>query len=163
MYHSAYSLLHIVHSHDAMLLRSRCHSPHSSIYPWELGIVILFTGVGLFELRSAACDSVSNVYGHKVVEVLELVNEVLRVVFVAFVRYRFVIGRVGVAAVRVWAYVEVLGRFRTLWFGAHLAGTTVLFVVILDEFWELGVATRFSFSVSLGSASNGGNWVFLGI
>ena len=141
MYHSAYSLLHIVHSHDAMLLRSRCHSPHSSIYPWELGIVILFTGVGLFELRSAACDSV---YGHKVVEVLELVNEVLRVVFVAFVRYRFVIGRIDVAAARVWALVEVPGGFGALWFGAHLAGTTVLFVVIrglviLYEFWELGV------------------------
>ena len=137
------------------------HSAYS-FYPWELGIVVLFTGVGLFELRSAACDSVSNVYGHKVVEVLELVNEVLRVVFVAFVRYRFVIGRVGVAAVRVWAYVEVPGRFRT-----HLAGTTVLFVVIrglviLDEFWELVAATRFSLSASLGSASDW-NWVFLSI
>ena len=101
-------------------------------------------GVGLFELHSTACDSVSNVRDHGIVEVLELVNGVLWVAFVAFAHYRFVIGRIGVAAARVWALVEVPAGFGALWFGAHLAGTTVLFVVIrglviLYEFWELGV------------------------
>ena len=76
------------------------------LYPWELGIVVLFTGVGLFELHCAAwelgivvlcagvglvklhlssCDLVPDVRSHDVVEVLELVNEVLWIVFVSFV------------------------------------------------------------------------------
>ena len=100
------------------------------LYPWELGIVVLCIGVGLFELHSSACDSVSNVYGHTVAEVLELVNGVLWVAFVAFVLYGFVIGRIGVDAAQVWTHVEVPGGFRTLWVGAHLAGSPALVVVI---------------------------------
>ena len=79
------------------------------LYPWESGVVLLAAGVGLFELHPAACDSVSNVRFHIVVEVLELVNEVLRVVFVAFVWYWLVVCGIGAAAARVWAKVKVIG------------------------------------------------------
>ena len=62
------------------------------LYPWESGVALLAVGVGLFELHPAAFDSVSNVRFHIVVEVLELVNEVLRLVFVAFVSQGTLVG-----------------------------------------------------------------------
>ncbi len=57
------------------------------LYPWESGVVLLVTGVGLFELHPSACDSVSNVRFHMVFEILELVNAVLWEAFIAFVWY----------------------------------------------------------------------------
>ncbi len=138
------------------------------LYQWEFSVVLLTTCVGLFELHPAACDSVSNVRFHIVVEVLELVNEVLRVVFVAFVRYGFVFSGIGVAAVRFWAHAKVPRGFGTLWLEAHLAGTTVLLVVVIrglvifDGFCELKVAALLGLSGSLECASNG-NWDSLSI
>jgi hypothetical protein len=76
------------------------------------------------------CFDYISVRAHEVVEVLELVNEVLWIVFVLFILYGFVIGRIGVAATYVWAHVEVPGGFRTLWVEAHLAGSPMLVVVI---------------------------------
>ena len=135
-----YSLLHI-------RMVQRCCGPHAifrSRRALSLGIGCA-TGVGLFELHPAACDSLSNVRFHIVVEVLELVDEVLWVVFVAFVWYGFVVGGVGIAAARFWAHVKVRKGFGALWLGAHFASTAVLLVVtrvlvILDGFCELRVA-----------------------
>ena len=134
------------------------------LYPWESGVVLLATGVGLFEFHPAACDSVSDVRFHIVVEVLELVNEILRVVFVAFVWYGlFVVSGIGVAVARVLAHVKVPGDSGLCGSGLILPVTTVLLVVIrglvvLDGSWELGVAEW----LRLGGASDG-NWDFLSI
>ena len=53
----------------------------------QLGIVVFCAGVGLAELHLSSCDSVPDVHDHGVVEVLELINEVLWIVFVSFVRH----------------------------------------------------------------------------
>jgi hypothetical protein len=73
-------------------------SDNFELYLWEVGIVVLCAGVGLVKLHPSSNDSVSDVHAHDVVQVLELVNEVLWVVFFSFVRHGVAIGRVRVAA-----------------------------------------------------------------
>jgi hypothetical protein len=93
----------------------------NSIYPWELGVAILIAGVGLFLLHQTICDSVSDVYTHIVFGILELVNEILRVVFIAYVLYRFAVCGIGAFTTCVWAKVKVV-----LWLGAHLLSPRLL-------------------------------------
>ena len=58
-------------------------------------------------------------------EVLELVDEILRVVFIAYVWYWFVVNGVGSLTTCVRAKVEEIGLILTPWLGAHL-GVAVL-------------------------------------
>ena len=87
-------------------------SVRNEFYPWELGVAILIAGVGLFQLHQTTCDSVSDVYTQIVFDILELVDEILRVVFIAYVWYRFAICGIGAFTTRVWAKVKVV-----LWLG----------------------------------------------
>ena len=80
-------------------------SVRNEFYPWELGVAILIAGVGLFQLHQATCDSVSDVYTQIVFGILELVDEILRVVFIAYDWYRFAGCGIGAFTACVWAEV----------------------------------------------------------
>ncbi len=80
----------------------------NEIYPWELVVVVLIAGVGLFKLHQTNCDAVLYVY-IQIVGIIELVDEELRISFVAFGRwYRLVVFWIGAFTARVWAEVEVV-------------------------------------------------------
>jgi hypothetical protein len=83
-------------------------SVRNEFYPWELGEAILIAGVGLFQLHQDTCDSVSDIYTQIVFGILELVDEILWIPFVAYVRYRFVVCGIGAFTTRVWAKVKVV-------------------------------------------------------
>ena len=94
-------------------------SVRDEFYPWELGVVVLVSGVGLSKLHQTTCNSVLYVY-IQVVGIVELVDEILWVVFIAYVWYRFVISGVGSLTVCVRTEVEEVGCILTRWLGAHL-------------------------------------------
>ena len=92
---------------DVVVILAPC-SVRNEFYPWELVIVVLVAGVGLFKLHQTTCDAVLHVY-IQIVGIVELVDEILRVLFVAFGRwYRFVVFWIGTFTARVWAKVIVV-------------------------------------------------------
>ena len=69
--------------------------------------MVLIAGVGLFKLHQTTCDSVLYVY-IQIVGIIELVDEILRVLLIAYVWYGFVVCRIGPLTARVWTKVEVV-------------------------------------------------------